>query len=469
MRKINTKIKLRILSVCICLFSLVCTGCSGSSSSASGYTDAKNGVVVVCEYLANIAVEKDGQYMTVSDAEQAIAHGSGFFIGNTGENPQYLITNYHVIEDYMEYNAGETFFVEDTDGIIYYMKSYLRVYFDSSDYAEAYVVDYNKTADVAVLRLEKPTDARKALLLCSPTNDMVGSKVYAIGYPGLSDNLSVDSVTSWGLDDITLTSGIISRLTTTSGTGVQSIQIDVAIKHGNSGGPLVNESGSVLGINTWSVTNSSAEETNYAVNIDEVIALLNLHSIPYATESSAGHGANPAVIIGICAAVAVIAVILILVILKGRKSSGEKSGTPSQPASQDGGYTPAPPAPPSGSAAPGRKTDPQDSGFRLQGVSGALEGRRFMIRKDSPLTLGRNPDICNVTFPANTTGVSNQHCQIWYDHGKIYIKDLGSSHGTFLVSGAKLAANQPMLLSPGESFSLGSEEQTLVLVQKGGN
>lgn len=92
-----------------------------------------------------------------------------------------------------------------------------------------------------------------------------------------------------------------------------------------------------------------------------------------------------------------------------------------------------------------------------------------MIRKDTSLTLGRNPEVCNVVYPADTAGVSSRHCQIFWDHGNIYIKDLGSSHGTFLGSGVKLSSGQPLQLKPGEAFSLGSEKETMVLVQKGDN
>lgn len=74
-----------------------------------------------------------------------------------------------------------------------------------------------------------------------------------------------------------------------------------------------------------------------------------------------------------------------------------------------------------------------------------------------------------MAFPAATAGVSGRHCQVWFENGNVWIKDLGSSHGTFLTEGMKLSAEQAIQIKPGERFSLGSETEMFVLVQKGGN
>lgn len=432
-----------LLACCCLLFGAIWAE-SFSSQGASGYTEAKNGVAVVSEYVA-----LDGK-------EVGVAYGSGFFIGTQGEDPQYLITNYHVIADYLYYGAGQNASFTDESGTTHALKSYLRVYFDSEDYVEAYVVGYNEIsdADIAVLRLESPTDKRSALPLCSPTEDMAGSPAYAIGFPGIADNTRVDPVRAWGLNDITFTSGVASRLTTSSGTGVKRIQIDVAIGHGNSGGPLVNEAGEVIGINTMGVKNSNDEKATYAVNIDEAITLLDLYNVPYAMGAQGGKGLNSTMLIGGIGVVLLAAILAGLVIASKRKKSKKAAASD---------FPPTTPANPQASASP------DDSGYRLQGISGALEGRRFMLRKDSPLILGRNPDACNVAYPTNTAGVSGKHCQVWHDKGRIYLKDLGSSHGTFLAPGTKLSSGQTIELKSGESFCLGSEKETMVLAHKGGN
>lgn len=455
---VKSRITCLMLGV-IMLLGVCCTGCSNTNSNTPGHLDAKNGVVVVSEYVA------------LDGIEAGVAHGSGFFIGRDGEDPQYLITNHHVIADYLYFGAGQNTSFTDESGMTYALKSYVRVYFDAEDYEEAYVVGYNEVADVAVLRLAAPTSKRRALQLCSPTGDMVGSTVYAIGYPGIADNPVVDAVTSWGLDDLTFTSGIISRLTTTSGTGIQNIQVDVSIGHGNSGGPIVNTNGAVVGISAWGYMNENAEEAAYAVNIDEVISLLNLYSVPYVMESASG-GNEKLIIAGIAAGAAVLLIVIVLIVYlsknKRKKEISESAG--SEAAAISVPVTPkAVPVSAPAAAAVDVTSHADDSGYRLQGVSGALEGRRFMIRKNAPLILGRNGGICNVAFPAATAGVSGRHCQVWFENGNVWIKDLGSSHGTFLTEGMKLSAEQAIQIKPGERFSLGSETEMFVLVQKGGN
>lgn len=445
------KVKQRIVALtsCICLLiCMLCVGCSGNSGSKS-YKDARNGVAVVSEY-----VSLNGQ-------EAGIAHGSGFFIGKKGENPQYLITNHHVIEDFLYYGAGQNEVFKDADGTEYALKSYVRVYFDSENYVEAYVEDYDAAADIALLKLEKPTDQRVALEICSPTEDMIGSPVYAIGFPSLSDNSIIDATTSWGLSDITITTGVINRLVTTSGTGVRNIQTDAVLQGGNSGGPMVNEKGSVVGVNVMAIGNQK-EKTYYAVNIDEVTEMLDLRNISYTREGDKASGFPAASLLLIAAAAVVIIVVILLVVSRSKKNKTAK--TPESPIPQT-----------TAGIAPEKVKEEKpvqnakDSGYRLQGVSGALEGRRFMIRTDAPLTLGRNPELCNVVFPAGTAGVSGKHCQVWFDGGKLYVSDLGSSHGTFIAPGSRLSANQPMEIKPGDTFWLGSKNETIVLAQKGGN
>lgn len=445
MQRKGTEIKKRMwaLLICVCMaVGMLLTGCGGEKGTASGitdYTQAKNGVVVVSEYVA-----LDGE-------EVGIAHGSGFFVGVEGENPQYLITNHHVIEDYLYYGAGERSSFMDEDGNVHSLKSYIRVYFDSTNYVEAYIEDYDETADIALLKLETPTDQRQALALCPPTEDMVGSQIYVTGFPGLSDNAIIDATTSWGLSDISITAGVINRLVTTSGTGVRRIQTDAVIQAGNSGGPMVNENGSVVGVNVMTVADSDGilETVYYAVNINEAIELLDFHNVSYTEETAPGISAGKVAVIAVLA-ILILAAAVILIVVKRKKKKAALDNQAS--------------IPPTGAA----PSDPTDSGYRLQGVSGALEGRRFMIKTDSMLILGRNPELCNVTYPANTAGVSGKHCQVWCDHGKVYVKDLGSSHGTFLGPGKRVSSNQPIRLKPGDCFYLGSQDETMVLAQKGG-
>lgn len=432
----------RLLAGLIAAVLLSMSAVTAFAAGDSNAVSAVRGSVAVVD----IGFDVEGEWVE-------LGWGTGFFTGRSGEAPQYLITNHHVVEAYIELGSGELMELTlEEPEITISGRAKIRVYFGAEDYVEAYLVDSDSIKDVAVLRLASPTDRRSALRLCSPTEKMVGSTVYTVGYPGLADNEYIASTTSWGETDATVNKGTVSRLMTTSGTGVSEIQTDAVIMPGNSGGPLVNEAGSVLGINTFTVSNST-DKIYYAVNIDEVLPMLKLHNIPY--EMAEDGSAVPWLAIAAAAAVAVIAAALLAARRKKRARAEEETLTARNAAQE-------------AAAAAARRQDAAsgDSGFRLQGVSGALEGKRFMIGARETVVLGRDPQQCGVVFPANTPGVSARHCALWCEEGRVYLKDLGSSHGTFLAPGRRLAAEQAVQLRPGETFFLGSQEQSFVIAER---
>ena len=95
--------------------------------------------------------------------------GTGFFVGEAGQDPEYIVTNCHVVEDFIL--AGKAIGGGE-----------LHVLFDQDDEAEAYLVDYDYEKDIAVLKLEEPTDKRSSLQLREVEDGMLGDEVYAVGY-----------------------------------------------------------------------------------------------------------------------------------------------------------------------------------------------------------------------------------------------------------------------------------------------
>ncbi len=150
--------------------------------------------------------------------------GSGFIIDNRG----HVATNYHVIEDAKQ----------------------LEVTLSDETVLDAEVVGVDPINDIALLKIECPTDKCRSLELADSEALKVGQKVLAIGNP-------------FGLQR-TLTTGIISSLSrslrTDYGFVEDVIQTDAAINPGNSGGPLLDTSGRLVGINTaiFSRTGESA-------------------------------------------------------------------------------------------------------------------------------------------------------------------------------------------------------------------
>ena len=78
--------------------------------------------------------------------------GTGFFVGEEGQEPMYIITNCHVVEEFIL--AGKALGGGE-----------LHVLFDQDDMAEAYLVDYDAEKDLAILKLAEATDKRSPLPL----------------------------------------------------------------------------------------------------------------------------------------------------------------------------------------------------------------------------------------------------------------------------------------------------------------
>lgn len=130
--------------------------------------------------------------------------------------------------------------------------------------------------DVAILKIDGQTNL-PTVTLGDDTTMKTGDKVYAMGYPGaatLHDSVNINQ----SMQEPTLTQGIISAKKQMTG-GWNIIQMDAAIHYGNSGGPLFNEAGEVIGINTFgSVDNNSGtlvSGMNFAIPISIAKQFLN--------------------------------------------------------------------------------------------------------------------------------------------------------------------------------------------------
>ncbi len=408
-------VSIAIIMVLIFSFFL-CGAGSSSSSSDSAVTKAKDSTVIVI-----IGASVDGEWVPLT-------RGTGFFIAEEKSSPQYLLTNHHVVDSFIQLGSGEAMQLEGST-----LKAGIRVYYSADDYSEAYLIDYNSIKDIALIKLDKPAEDYTGLEICVPTEEMVGDTVYAVGYPSASDNSVIDSVSQWTKEDVTVSKGIISRLSTTSGTGVRTVQTDAVFSGGNSGGPLVNEDGAVIGLNTFYVTGNNTV-LYYAVNIDEAVPMLKTYSVPYVLASD---GPSAFVIILIVVlALAAIAALLFLLKKKGVKLPAAAVMTKAAPAE-----------------------------LRLQGQAGVFAGKRFAM--DKPIRIGRDGSRCDLVYPENTQGISGAHCVVYSENGKAYIKDLGSTYGSF-VSGRKLSPNQPVELRVGDRITLGSEREAFTLTGKGG-
>lgn len=102
----------------------------------------------------------------------------------------------------------------------------------------------------------------------------------------------------------------------------------------------------------------------------------------------------------------------------------------------------------------------------IQGVSGLLNGKTYMLTAGTPLIFGRRTEKCNVLFKNETKGISSIHCKIKWYNGKVLIKDLDSTYGTWLNEETRLEPNKYYELPDQGVFYLGSKENMFFMGMK---
>ena len=176
-------------------------------------------------------------------ANSRAALGSGFVLDGQG----YIATNAHVVRgDPPKLERASTVYVKFVDGST----------------VPAKVVGDDLNSDVALLKVDPAGLTLTPLALGSSAKLTVGSPVAAIGSPfGESQSLSVGVISATGRDIDSLTAFKIGN----------AIQTDAAINHGNSGGPLLDARGQVIGINSQiESTGGGGEGVGFAVPVDAV-------------------------------------------------------------------------------------------------------------------------------------------------------------------------------------------------------
>lgn len=398
----------------------------------------------------------------------SIAFGSGFGVGKAGEATDTFVTNYHVVGDQL-YQMEDGSVQALPPLAVWILKNSNAwvpgVGLDTSNAISCNVL-YAKEEfpDIAVIQAVENVPERVALPLLAEESEIeVGDAVYALGYPGSSDYTQetiYGATLPGGVEDVTITSGIISRFTTSSALGdTRLIQHDATINGGNSGGPLIDSRGAVIGINTYKIgdSGSNVDSSSYSVRIDYIKDVLEDLHIEYELYQEK-NGLSTATVIGIVAGVLLVAAVAAVLLSKKKKAA--PAAAPSASAPAPASVRNVSPQAPAGQSIVG------DSGLRFQGVSGVFAGKRFAIT--AQVKIGRDPAKNDFVYPAGTEGISGVHCILVCQDGQLYLQDLGSTYGTFVNGGQRLAANQAVQLQPGDKFSLGSEKECFVITRKGG-
>lgn len=203
----------------------------------------ENGIADAVEKIYDsVVVVKNYQNNTL------YATGTGFFYKKENST-YYLLTNYHVIQ------SGNKVSVVLTNG----------------EEVDATIEGGDKYSDIAVLSFESDKDLVVAEM-GNTSASRVGDTVFAIGAPLDS------SVYSWSV-----TRGVLSgkdrevKVSTTSGGSndwiMHVLQTDTAINSGNSGGPLCNSNGQVIGITNMKLASTGVEGMGFAIPIEEASSL----------------------------------------------------------------------------------------------------------------------------------------------------------------------------------------------------
>ncbi len=364
--------------------------------------------------------------------------GTGFAV-----DKHYVVTNAHVVED--SYDVVIYTYSEDAESNI-------------GDEYEAEVVAIDEDQDIAVLYIE---DTKLPPLEFADVNSIKeGDEVYAIGTPA----------------DLpyTLTKGTVSSKLRTI-NDVNCVQTDAAINHGNSGGPLLNNDGQVIGMNTWGIDGN--QNINLSIRIDTIQEYLDDEGIDYTVakpvEELESEEKNPEdskdsndskdskdkdskkeknsdngiLIIAIAVPVVILLVVGIILIVKlsggKNKTQGDSFGVPGETVLVD-------------DFGPGVPSQPVVGGVVV--LSGRMINYQMDIRKDKTVVVGKDPGYATLILDKSYEKVSRIHCSISFDElkNKYYVVD-SSTNGTYFEDNIRLPKNVRISVDKGAVIKLADD------------
>jgi len=193
-----------------------------------------NSVSPAVVHITSVQLRRSRLSMDVLKIPQGT--GSGFIWDEQG----HVVTNFHVIQ------SGQTADVTLSDNSVW----------------KAKIVGTAPDKDLAVLKIDAPPSQLRTIQLGTSSNLLVGQKIFAIGNPfGLDQSLSTGVISGLGREILSVTKRPIQDV----------IQTDAAINRGNSGGPLLDSAGRLIGVNTAIYSPSGTSSgVGFAVPVDTI-------------------------------------------------------------------------------------------------------------------------------------------------------------------------------------------------------
>ena len=445
-------------------------------------------------------------YTDDTNTPRNIAWGTGFLI-----NDNTVITSHHVV-NLSEEELGEL--AEALGKTVAEVKSRLSVTVTvTRDVAKACtILEQSYEMDFAVLRLSGSLQGKTPLMI-RPSKDVKQAEVvYAIGFPDTS--AALQSYNTYNSDDATITQGIVNKIgmgvNLYSGANTTYIQTSCNLDYGNSGGPMVDENGYVIGISQGTIGDEVTEYYN-AVAIDQVVEVLDAVGIIYtpaptgsqpveqeteppvvteapATEAPATEAPatlpeliipddveeeeedSSMMLILIIAGVAVVVIVVVVVVILagGKKKTPAPAPMPVVPPVRpntpptNNGFAPPPTYPVQGAGettvlggGAGETTVLSRSSVNGGTLIRKRTGETVAINADQ-FVIGRERKSVNYCISDNSS-VSRTHVRLSVRGGVTYLADLGAANGTF-VNGVKVMPRQEVALKNGDKITLADED-----------
>ena len=232
----------------------------------------------------------------------------------------------------------------------------------------------------------------------------------------------IANVSNWGL---------------ANNSAAKVIQHNASIRGGNSGGPLLNADGEVIGVNTGALHQGAQAQLSLSLHADELKSYLLANNVAFLYPPALKVG-TLYIIAAIVAAVLAAGAIFLKIIFAKRASTNAASTKKQSAETQVRAHS--------------------LGGIKIEIAARGGETSKFLVEKDKMaacenyLIVGRENDFCDVCV--NGATVSAQHFGISLNSGKLYIEDRNSSNGTF-VGGARLKPFAPAQIRNGEEIRIG--------------
>ncbi len=446
-------------------------------------------------------------------------NGIGVYFSGTSFliNDNTIITCAHIFdgsddksEEYLREKFGQNHVFDEKN-----IKTY-EVVVNGGLTVPATIRKINKSADYAILTLNE-TVKRPTVTLGNSGEVKRTQTVYTLGFPSSIANLQ-DSKT-YSTDQVTITDSTIANLTTTG--GIDYIEHNAKISEGNSGGPLVDENGSVVGVNLYTLDGyfmsaaidqiksalddldikyenvssdtSSEEETTVADDTDNdkeagaATKATETEETEPIIEPESGFDMTKIIIIAaIVILLIIVVVVVILIILSSKKKSSKTANiAPNGPTVSNGAvksqYIPSPnakearPMTPPYNKPAGIPTVMSNEGAAETSVLNDGAGETTVLGASATgfsLIRKRNNEKIIINKPeffigkerrrvdycvSDNNSISRQHAKIKVRGGRCYITDLNSTNCTY-VNGTRISPNQEVILSKGDSIKISDEE-----------